>query len=160
MQKLNIEIRSATIKDLDRLVDLECQMAAYHHRLDSIWARWNKRNPLVKKIITEAIKKKRDEMFLVLLCNNHIVGYATAYIEKKGSVYSIKKMGHVGSVYVEKNYRKLGLGKLAIEKLLHWFRKNHITEVTLQVDANNNIGVSAWKKIGFKDWRLVLRKSL
>ena len=94
----------------------------------------------------------------ILLYGNHVVGFATAHIKKMNPVFSISKMGHIGTVYVEKKYRKAGLGKLAINESMGWFRKNHIQEVDLLVDVRNFSGVIAWKKTGFKDWRLVLRK--
>jgi len=54
--------------------------------------------------------------------------------------------------------RKLGLATLALREATQWFKKHNIAHVDLSVDARNHVGVQAWKKLGFIEWRLILRK--
>lgn len=151
-------VRKANNKDIERLIVLQKQMARYHHGLDSIWSSSVGGDDVLKKTITKLLRRGKDFLFLVLECDGRLVGYATAEIKNTSPVYAIKKLGHIGSVFVEKRYRKLGLATLAIEAFMSWFKENKITEVTLLVDVKNPLGVNAWKKLGFAEWRLVLRR--
>lgn len=154
-----ISVRTATKKDTDRLVALQKQMAAYHHALDTIWSK-GEGDAFWKKMILGLLRRGKDFSFLVLEYDGRVVGYATAEIKQASPVYAVKKLGHIGSVFVEKRYRKFGLATLAIDHFMEWFRKNKITEVTLQVDVANPLGVATWKKLGFKNWRQVLRRKV
>jgi len=160
MLKNNIAIRRANTKDIERLVAFQQQIASYHSRFDKIY------NP-GKKISKTAIKKhmlsllrKREARVFALLHKDDIVGFATVHIKKMSPVFSETKMGHIGTVYVEKPYREMGLGKLAISESIAWFRKNRISEVDLSVDAKNKTGVKAWRKIGFYKWRYSMRMKI
>jgi ribosomal protein S18 acetylase RimI-like enzyme len=160
MAKKLLEIRRAGIDDLGRLFQLQQQIADYHHRFDKIY------NPAknipesgIKKYLRSILNKRTDRVY-VLLCDGSIVGFATAHIKKMSPVFKLSKMGHIGTVYIEKKYRKSGLGTIAINESMSWFKKNKVSEIDLSVDVKNFAGVTAWKKMGFKDWRLVLRKKV
>lgn len=154
-----ISVRTATKKDIDRLIALQKQMAAYHHALDAIWSK-GESDAAWKKMILGLLRRGKDFSYLILLCDGRVVGYATAEIKGMSPHYAVKKLGHVGSIFVEKRYRKFGLATLAMNHFMEWFKKNKITEVTLQVDTANPLGTAAWKKLGFLDWRMVLRKKI
>jgi ribosomal protein S18 acetylase RimI-like enzyme len=153
-------IRAATKADIDALIPLYKQMAQYHHALDPIWSKGDDSNALWRKMLLGTLRKGKDFSFLVLECNGSVVGYATAEIKDAGPAYSVKKIGHIGSVFVKKSYRQYGMASMAIDYFMEWFRKNKVTWATLQVDANNPMGTKAWKHLGFKDWRLVLGKDI
>lgn len=152
-----LSIRPAKTADIGSLVSLFVQMADYHHQLDHIWSKGDKES--TEKFVRKLLKKKKDHSFLVLIANENVVGYATAAIQES-TFYTDGKIGHIGSIFIEKRYRKFGLAKMAITEFTHWFREHNITYVALQVDIKNNIGTVAWKQLGFREWRLTLRKKI
>lgn len=153
-------LRAATKADIDDLIVLHKQMARYHHALNPIWSKGDDHNAVWKKILLKTLRKGKDFSFVVLECNGSIVGYATAEIREASPAYSVKKIGHIGSVYVKKSYRQYGMAGMAVDHFMEWFKKNKVAWATLQVDANNPLGTKAWKQLGFKDWRLTLGKSV
>jgi ribosomal protein S18 acetylase RimI-like enzyme len=157
MPKNILSLRPAKTADAERLIDLFIQMADCHHRLDHTWNKGDKET--IKKLVRKLLKRGKGDLLLVLLVNKNIVGYTTATI-RESALYANGKIGHIGSVYIEKPYRKLGLATLAVDESLKWFRKNKITHVDLNVDVKNHIGIAAWKKLGFTEWRLTLRRKI
>lgn len=153
-------VRPATKKDIDALIPLQKEMAKYHHALDPIWNKGTRDNAAWRKMLLALMRRGKMFSFLVLECNGKVVGYATAEIKDTSPAYAIKKLGHIGSVYVQKKYRKYGLTTMAMEYFDEWFKKNNVMWVTLQVDEANPLGTKAWKSLGFTDWRLVLRKKI
>lgn len=153
-------VRPATKKDIDALIPLQKEMAKYHHALDPIWSKGATDNGVWHKMLLGLLRRGKQFSFLILECNGKVVGYATAEIKDASPAYAVKKLGHIGSIYVQKAYRKHGLTSMAMEYFDEWFKKHNVTWVTLQVDAGNPLGTKAWKKLGFTDWRLVLRKKI
>lgn len=153
-------VRPAIKKDIDALVPLQKEMAAYHHALDSIWSKGARDNAVWRKMLLGLLRRGKQFSFLVLECNGKVVGYATAEIKDASPVYAVTQLGHIGSVYVQKQYRKCGLTSMAMEYFDEWFKKNKVSWVTLQVDAGNPLGTKAWESLGFADWRLELRKKI
>ena len=158
MTKKSIAIRRAKPSDLEYLVKFQQETADYHHSFDKIYNSSKRISKLsIAKHLLSILSKRTDRVYM-LLQDGNIVGFATAHIKKMNPVFSLSKMGHIGTVYIEKKYRKSGLGTLAINESMSWFRKNRVKEVDLSVDVKNFSGVTAWKKMSFKDWRLVIRK--
>ncbi len=153
-------VRTATKKDIDALIPLQKEMAKYHHALDSIWNKGAKDDSVWREMLLGFFKRGKNFSFLVLECNGKIVGYANAEIKVASPAYAVKLLGHIGSVYVQKPYRRSGLASMAVDHSMDWFKKNKVTWVTLQVDTDNPLGTKTWKKLGFEEWRLVLRKKL
>ncbi len=154
-------VRSAKASDISRILELECQMAEYHHKLDpSIWSKWNKNDPKIQALVRERWAKRKNTLLLVLLCNKEIVGYATFDIRAPGTTTVIKKLGYLEKLFVEKPYRKLGLGKKALQTGDIWFKKHGVHDIMLQVDIGNKVGVKTWQHLGFCTTRHVMRRKI
>lgn len=156
-----LNFRKAQKKDFDKLVALQFEAWNYHHRNDSLWSNSQGQSRAIRAVVKDSFfQKHKNYLAIVLTCDKDVVGYATAEIKNKGSAYSEKKIGHIGTVFIDSKHRKLGLGKMAIDYFFKVFKKNNVKTITLNVDVKNKAGVSAWKRMGFKDWRLELRMKL
>ena len=158
MKKLNI--RNAKKEDFEKLVDLQIAAWDYHHKNDALWSKSSGKTKIIQSLVKETFLTGRNPLALVLTCDDVVVGYATAEIRKKGEVYAEKKIGHIGTVFIDSGHRKLGLGKMAIDHFLEIFKKKKIKTVTLNVDIHNKLGIAAWRHMGFQDWRLELRTDI
>ncbi len=160
-KKLKIALRPARVSDIPRIIELECQMALYHHQMEPrVWSKWDKNDPEIQALVRERWTKRKDALLLVLLCDKKVVGYATFDIRSLGRVTAIKKLGYLEKLFVEKPFRKLGLAKMALAKADQWFKKNGVQEIMLQVDIANTGSVKAWRHLGFYPTRYVMRRSL
>jgi ribosomal-protein-alanine N-acetyltransferase len=93
------------------------------------------------------LSKKWPEGFLVAKLGGEIVGYA---IGERG-----KDSGLIVSVAVKKEWRKRGIGRRLIEKLLENFKKEGMKIVFLHVREENREAINFYQALGFKIRELV-----
>ena len=77
--------------------------------------------------------------------NNIIIVTATILIEDK-FIHNCSKVGHIEDIVIDKNYRKLGLGKVMIEYLVEFAKKQNCYKIILDCDKNL---VSFYHKMAF-----------
>lgn len=83
------------------------------------------------------------ELFLVVECENRVVGYGIAVIEPG-------KTGHIVSIAIDPKYRGLGLGKALMKELEGKLKTYGAMKVKLEVSVNNNIAINLYKSLGYK----------
>lgn len=58
---------------------------------------------------------------------------------------------HITDIVVKKSYRGNGIGNLLLQKLIELTKELNYTELTLEVNANNEIAKKLYLKNGFKE---------
>ncbi|MFX1235536.1 MAG: GNAT family N-acetyltransferase [Promethearchaeota archaeon] len=93
------------------------------------------------------------ESFLVA-CNSHgkILGYIMWRVEKLPSKYNLEftNKGHLVSIAVLKDHRKLGIAKSLLIKSMDEVKKYNIDEYVLEVRVSNYPAINLYKGFGFK----------
>ena len=77
-----------------------------------------------------------------ILYNNEIIGYLAYVIQKDNRVFLSK-------IYLKTSAQGLGLGKLALQHVKIYAKKNKATAVYLTVNKDNTKGIRAYKNFGF-----------
>jgi ribosomal-protein-alanine N-acetyltransferase len=93
------------------------------------------------------LSKKWPEGFLVAKLGGEIVGYAVGEKDKDS--------GLIVSVAVKKEWRRKGIGRKLIEKLLENFKKEGMKIVFLHVREENRGAINFYQALGFKIIELV-----
>lgn len=57
---------------------------------------------------------------------------------------------HITDIVVKKDFRMLGIGSKLLEKLIQEAKKENVTSLTLEVNANNIPAIGLYEKYGFK----------
>ena len=148
---MEFKIRRAVLKDVDAIVELNKQLADYHRKIDKYYKPSSKTRKGFRKYLLEIIRK-RCVRILVAEVDNRVVGYFIGIIEKAKPFLTPKKIGKISDAFVEKKYRRFGIGKSMFDELIKWFKRNKIKYVELSVDSRNRIGIKAWHKFGFKEY--------
>jgi GNAT superfamily N-acetyltransferase len=97
---------------------------------------------------------------LVAEINGQPVGSGYARIENSKPYLQHKQHAYLGFMYVEPAYRGRGVNKIIIEALEKWAISQGITEMRLEVYAENTPAVSAYEKAGFSALLVQMRKGL
>jgi ribosomal protein S18 acetylase RimI-like enzyme len=79
----------------------------------------------------------------VLKSNNWIVGYMSLQIQPKNDFL------HLFHVFVDKDFRKKGLGKLIIDKAINVAKELSKPILTLYVNSENSAAINLYKQVGF-----------
>ncbi len=148
-------IRKITIKDAAVVLDLMKQLIDDHAKLDPYYKKFSDYAELPQYIADTA--KDRDKIFLVAESNGKVIAYFIGAIEEAPYYSSEKKIGVIADTVVDKKHRRSGVLKRFFAEALVWFRKKGVHFIELSVDIRNSGAVSAWKKLGFADYKLRMR---
>lgn len=89
-----------------------------------------------------------------------ISGFILFNIEKREIYFKIKKIGYIDLVYVDNKKRGKGISKMLLEKAKDILKEEGIKYVKLSVHSDNFTARKAWKKQGFKEYRIDMFKKL
>ncbi len=91
-----------------------------------------------------------DAAVVVAEDNGKVIAGGSAVI-KQGNPYNIfKDYAFLGFMFVEPEYRGLGVNRLIIEALVDWSHQRGLREIRLQVYSDNQPAIRAYEKVGFK----------
>jgi ribosomal-protein-alanine N-acetyltransferase len=100
----------------------------------------------------KSILDNYPESFLVA-CNDtgKIIGYIMWRVERTPAIHSLKLInkGHLVSIAVLKNCRRLGVASALLAKSMKNIKKHKINEFVLEVRVSNYTAINLYKKFNF-----------
>ncbi|MBS7621220.1 GNAT family N-acetyltransferase [Candidatus Bathyarchaeota archaeon] len=144
---VNVKIRHAAEEDLQEIVRLSKKLGRDESARDSMIS------PLPSEFQSPSwiLKNIKSEKAVVLVgeIEGKIVGYSLGWI---GQPWAYKgKRGYICDCFVEKPYRRRGIGKALIKAMLEWFIDKGVECVEADVYSNNVQSLKLFKKLGFKE---------
>ena len=85
-------------------------------------------------------------------------GYARIKPAKKYANYSF--YSYLGFMFVKEEHRGKGINQLVIGELTQWSLEQGVTMLHLDVFKDNEAAVSAYKKVGFKEYLVEMRMDI
>ena len=90
--------------------------------------------------------------------NDEIVASGYALIKKTAKdYYQFKEYAYLGFMYVKPEHRGKGINKVITDELVSWSKSRGISEVRLDVYAQNESAIKAYEKAGFEPHLLTMR---
>lgn len=112
-------------------------------------------NFVVKDYFKNVINNK-DNILLCYEKDKIIKGYI--YLKL---VNNDNKKGYlIDGLYVDNEYRNNGIATKLIENALNVIKKANISVVDINVMANNSVAINLYKRFGFNEFRISLRKNI
>jgi ribosomal-protein-alanine N-acetyltransferase len=91
----------------------------------------------------EQISSSTDStVFFVAKIEEKIVGY--------GGMYTVLNEGYVTNIGVLPQFRRKGIGKSLVEKLLDYSKEKNLEFLTLEVRVSNKAATNLYKSFGFE----------
>ncbi len=132
------------------------ELVDFHYSLDPYY-RPAKNFRELRGYVSGALKNPK-KLLLVAESDNQIIGYFLGSIEPAPAYASEKIIGLIADAVVDKKYRRQGILKDLFREALKWFSKKGINYLELSVDTRNEAAVAVWRNLGFKDYKLRLRR--
>ena len=107
----------------------------------------------------EGLLADPDSEIIVAQESERLIACGFARIESQESYFAPERICYLGFMYVEPEYRGRGLISNVFEALANWSRSRGIDDFKLDVYADNQSAVKAYKKLGFKANMLEMRLS-
>ena len=143
-----MEIRSANVNDINRLLELLSQVLEVHAKLrpDLFVSGTTK----YSREDLEIMLKDENKPIFVAVEDNYVVGYAMCQIRIPTSNMYPKRIFHLDDLCVDEKYRLEGIGRALYEKVVEAAKENNCYEVTLNVWPGNDAALKFYEKMGMK----------
>ncbi|AZB09917.1 GNAT family N-acetyltransferase [Chryseobacterium sp. G0162] len=99
-----------------------------------------------------------EATLVVVEDNNEIIASGYALIKNSEKDYNkFKSYAYLGFMYVKPEHRGKGVNKIITDALIDWAKSRGISEIRLDVYAENDSAVKAYEKAGFEPHLLTMR---
>ncbi len=160
-------IRKANLKDVPTIVNLWKEFMKYH---DEILIKKNKKvKPhLVKKknaanIFRKFVRKNilsKNSIIFVAEIEGKLVGYSLNYIKDNIPIFNVGRIGYICDLFVKKEFRRMRISTKLKNESIKWFKKKGIKYASITVHNYNELAHSIYKKWGFFDFHIEMRKKI
>ncbi|RPD41745.1 GNAT family N-acetyltransferase [Chitinophaga barathri] len=147
-----IKIREATVNDLDILLTFEQGIVAAERPFDSTL----KDGEIHYYDIAAMIYEPHISVVVAEL-GGKIIGSGYARIDDAKPYLKHAQYAYLGFMYVAPEFRGKGVNRLITENLKEWARGRGLTEMRLEVYADNEPAMRAYEKVGFTRHLLEMR---
>jgi ribosomal protein S18 acetylase RimI-like enzyme len=150
-----IIIRTATLNDIETLLQFEQGIIKTERPFDSTL----KEDPINYYNLQHYINDAETAV-VVAESNAEVIGSGYALIKEAKPYEKHKQYAYLGFMYVKPEYRGQGVNKKIIEALKQWAISKGLTEMRLEVYAENSGAIKAYDKFGFTGHMLEMRMGL
>lgn len=106
-----------------------------------------------KKVVADA--ESMNGLIVVAEYDGELVGFVQGVVINHAKdlmhqlTHKTNTVGWVGLLYVEAEYRNLGVGRMMVKHLREHFVKNNCELIKIKVSADNPLGGRVYSKMGF-----------
>jgi len=150
-----VTIRKATVKDLKQLGQFEQGIVETERPFDSTL-----KAGVIHYYDLSKFINAEDSILLVADDNGQILASGFAQIRNAQDYLKHERYSHLGFMFVLPAFRGKGLNKMILDELMSWSRSQNVSEIRLEVYAENGIAKRAYEKAGFKPHILEMRRTV
>jgi ribosomal protein S18 acetylase RimI-like enzyme len=160
-------IRAAKLRDAPAVLELWQEFMKYHaedlikkdKRLMPHLEKKKDAPMLFFKYLKNCLRSK-EHLVVVAEDNKKLVAYSLLEIKKNIPIFKAEKIGHFHDLFVKKEYRGKRISSMLKEKGIAWFKKNKIKYLSIQVYNDNEHAHNIYKKWGFFDFHIEMRRKI
>jgi GNAT superfamily N-acetyltransferase len=101
--------------------------------------------------------QRKDTLTLVADDGGKTVGYLIATKQRRPPIYHHTRVAYLSDAFVTDGYRGKGILKSFMADLVKWSMAEGITAIDVQLFEANKDAQEVYRKLGFHDYRVVLR---
>lgn len=147
-------IRKAGEDDLPALVDFQVKLALHVSGAPAQKLKKKERKRLLE-ILAAALIDNDKLLVVAELPNAGLVGMAYLYIWRSQGIWEqaedqVFKSGIIDDIWVEPDFRKLGIFSAMLTQLIAFAEKRGVPELILEYAISNKEADATWKRLGFQ----------
>lgn len=158
---LSMKIRKAKLKDVPGIAMLWKAFWREHDRAftrgDPVFKTKKRIDDLYLKFVNRMIRSRKGQVFVADI-DGKLIGHLIIEIMKLPPIFVHDKEAHVHEIYVEKRYRKKGIGAMLLAEADGWAKEKGIFSLGLTVNVKNRRAFSFYKEFGFNEHNLKMSK--
>lgn len=150
----NIKIRAACEDDLPVLVDFLARLALHVAGAPPHTLKEKESRRLLAALQT-SLSDKAKRIVVAEANNGRLVGMGYIYVWRSQGIWEQAgdvefKSGIIDDVWVEPDFRKLGVFRAILHELVAFAESHNIAELVLEYAASNKEAAAVWARLGFK----------
>lgn len=103
---------------------------------------------------------RKDTLTIVADDDGKLVGYLIATKQRRPPIYHHTKVAYLSDAFVTDTHRGKGVLRQFMAELQKWCKGEGITAIDVQLFENNKEAQAIYRKLGFKDYRVLLRQEV
>ncbi|MCU0664775.1 MAG: GNAT family N-acetyltransferase [Myxococcota bacterium] len=144
-------VRPANQNDVEPIVDLWCELMAYHEALDERFTRSLHAKAKFRTFLEVNIDSENAHV-LVAQAQGRIVGYTMAQESKRPPVFAVQAVVEILDMAVTSGSRGLGIGRALAKGMQSWGRQRGAKAIFLGAAAANAASNAFWAKVGARPY--------
>jgi ribosomal protein S18 acetylase RimI-like enzyme len=163
-----IQVRQATVRDIDAIARLWEALVKHHQTLDAELPgatpqgalRYGRRiidrldDPTARVLVAEAPSPDGTG-------RAQVVGYVLGLVvDLVPEMFAQEPGGFLADIFVAPDYRRQGVGRSLVDALIEWFRDEGLHYFEWHVAARNPEAVAFWRAMGGREVMLRMRANL
>lgn len=154
-----ILIREAARRDVAAITALWKEMMDFHGAQDPRFRFSPDATREFERHLVATLKSRGARVF-VAEGEGEVIGYILGEIHVRKPIYPVGKYGFISDICVTARWRRRGIGRALVERLIAWFLRNDVTAIELFVAEANPVSMAFWEAMGFSDYLRMLRLDL
>jgi len=150
MTEGNATLRTATIDDLDTLVELWWESSHYHEELEPRFQYGSGARKATREFFAKQMESE-NSCYWVAQNEDGIIGYVEAMVIERPPIHAMRRIGYLGSIYVKPEARQKGFGTKLWKLARDWFEEKEVSIIDLMVASKNPAAIEFWKKFNFSE---------
>jgi ribosomal protein S18 acetylase RimI-like enzyme len=150
VENRNFTIRPGRREDAAQAARLWMQSAKEHTSHDPIYATSPGAEKVMRRFLADLTSSNHTFLF-VAEYGGQTVGFASGELRESSPAFRPKTWASVDDVFVEPDYRNLGVGRALLESVKVWAKERDTDGVSLQVAAANERGRKFYEELGFRE---------
>jgi ribosomal protein S18 acetylase RimI-like enzyme len=153
-----LTVRRATLRDAEVIAELRIALL-----LEEVGAGAAKLRPDAPERALELTRGQladSSQAFFVATVAQRIVGMLRCSVARSSPLLRSHSYCLVTTAYVRPEFRRRGVLSRLVQAVVAWCSQRGLRELRLQCKVDNEIGLAAWKALGFREVALVLSRSV
>ena len=154
-----INFRKAEISDINSILDLNNDLCKFEMEegFDNYIKDWSISDES-REYFLDLIK---NQFVIVAEEDEKIVGYLAGSINEEGAYsYYEGKTAELQNMFILNDYRKFGIGSKLINDFENWCKENQVKRMMVTASIDNESAQCFYRKNGFKNINITLKKEL
>jgi ribosomal protein S18 acetylase RimI-like enzyme len=143
-------IRPGRREDAGEAARLWMQSAEEHTEHDPIYATASGAERVMRRFLADLTGSGHSFLF-VAEADGRTVGFISGELREGSPTFRQKTWASVDDVFVEPDYRNLGVGRALLESVEAWAKEKSADGISLQVAAANERGRKFYEGLGFRE---------
>jgi ribosomal protein S18 acetylase RimI-like enzyme len=150
VENRDFTIRCGRREDSADAARLWMQSAKEHTSHDPIYSTSPGAERVMQRFLAD-LTSSRHAFLFVAEYDGRTVGFVSGELRESSPTFRPKTWASVDDVFVEPNYRNLGVGRALVENVKAWAKERGADGVSLQVAAANERGRKFYEDLGFRE---------